>query len=174
MSNLRRRERRRQYAESSESGEEMLKKRLYTLHGNNAIIWARWQQQIKFLGWIVFFYAGYHSYNDLIYHYQNNKHLEFIPNILDCLWQIAVHIITAINALFVRQYINLYPSPKSKMWLFYIWPISIIECLFIMHSFPMGTFYLLLCLAMVYFVDSQQEVFKATKGDIHKLASKHQ
>ena len=170
MSNLRRRQRRREYAESSESGQEMLRKKLNTLHGNNAIIWARWQQQIKFLGFIVFFYAGYHSYNDLIFHYNNNKHLPFMDNILDCLWQILVHIITAINALIIRKYIDLYPSPKAKKWLLYILVISTVECLFLMHSFPMGTFYLLISLSMVYFVDTQQKIFKQTKTDLQKLS----
>eukprot|EP00483_Globobulimina_turgida_P007975 UN07991 len=173
MSNLRRRQRKREMADSTESGEEMIKRKLNLLHGNNAIIWARWQQQIKILGFIVFFYAAYHSFYDLTYHYENNKHLSFWPNILDCLWQISVHLITGINALLIRQYITTYPSPKSKNWLFYVWPISIVECLFIMHSFPMGTFYLLICLGMVYFVDSQQKVFKSTRNDINKLASKH-
>eukprot|EP01084_Bolivina_argentea_P193324 331688_1 len=163
MSNLRRRARRREYAESCESGEEMIKRKLNTLHGNNAIIWARWQQQIKFLGFVVFLYAAYHSYHDLMRHYANNKHLPLWANILDCFGQILVHIITGINALLARQYITTYPSPKSKTWLWYVWPVSIIECLFITHSFPMGTFYLLICLAMVYFVDAQQQVFKSTR-----------
>ena len=57
MSKLRRRQRQREYADSTKSGEEMLQMKLRTLHGTNAIIWARWQQQIKFLGWIVLFHA---------------------------------------------------------------------------------------------------------------------
>eukprot|EP01084_Bolivina_argentea_P207008 353289_1 len=172
MSTSRRRQRQREMADSTAGGEEMLRRKLNALHGNNAIIWARWQQQIKILGFIVLFYACYHSYHDLTHHYENNKHLPFWENILDCLGQILVHIITGINALLTRQYITLYPSPRAKNWLFYAWPISIIECLFIMHSFPMGTFYLMICLGMVYFVDSQQKIFKDTRNGLHKLASK--
>ena len=173
MSTRRRRQRQRDNAESTESADEMLRRKLNTLHGNNAIVWARWQQQIGLMGFVVFFYAAYHSYSDLMHHYENNKHLPFWSNIMDCLWQILVHIVTAINALMTRKYIATYPSPKSRKWLFYVWPISAIECMFITHSFPMGTFYLLICLGMVYFIDSQQKIFKTPKRDIHKLADKY-
>ena len=171
-SRQRRKQRQRETVDSTESSEELLRRKLNTLHGNNAIIWAKWQNQIKIMGIFVFLYALYHSYTDLTVHYANNQHLEFTDNVLDCLWQISVHMTTGINALLTRQYITNYPSPNTRNWLLYAWPTSVIECMYITHAFPMGTFYLLVCLGMVYFVDSQQKTFKSTRRDINKLASK--
>ena len=175
MSTARRRRRQREIenVDSSESSDEKLRRKLDRLHGSNALVWARWQQMIGMLGFIVFFYAAFHSYHDVVRHYRNNAHLPFWSNVADCLWQITVHIITAVNALTIRQYIKSYPSPQSKQWLLYLWPISVAECMFILHSFPMGTFYLMLCLGMVYFIDSQQEKFKKTKDEIQKMTKQH-
>ena len=160
MSSRRRRQRRQEMADSTESGSEMLRKKINKLHYSNARIWGEWQSQVTFIGWFVIIYAVYHAINDLREHFNNNQHLALFENVLDCLWQILVHIVTGINAYLIRQYIKTYPLPQAKKWLFYILPISTFECMFIMHAFPMGTFYLMVCLSMVYFIDYQGDVFK--------------
>lgn len=171
MSGNRRRKRTAQRMDGTESGEELIRQRLFRLQMENARLWGQWQSNIVFLGWLVLFYAIYHTVNDFIHHYSNNEHLPFLQNISKCIFDIFNHLITVLNAYLVRNYIKIYPEPGSKKWLKYAWIASTFECfcIFLHKAFPMGTFYLMISMSMVYFIDYQSSRFQETIRDFKKM-----
>ena len=105
-------------------------------------------------------------------HYNNNKHLDIIYNILDCLYQISTHFVTFINVYVLKKYMSLYPDKKGDIWIRISYFISFIECLSFQHTFPIGTFYLVMCLFMVFFVTFNDRQMKSNLNKMKQMTNK--
>lgn len=159
-----RRRRKEVLRDSTKSGAEILDEKLARIQYESAHVSVRWIEGMSNLSFFIIIYAIFHIYKDSLEYIDAMEHDWELWHVLDILAHIGVHFFTIVNALFIKKYLK--SVEKDKKSLYYSIMMSMAEILFIMHSFPMGTFYLLVSMAILHFVEYQNKQVAQNIDDI--------
>ena len=161
-----RRRRQETLRDTNKSGEEILDEKLARIQYQSAHVAIQWWNGMSNLSLFIILYAIYHIYSDV------TKYIEQMDpsinwtfwNVFDIVSHIAVHIVTIINAFFIKKYLKSHSRDKNA--LYYSFFMSLLEILFIFHAFPMGAFYLFATMCIQNFMEYQHTDIKKSIANI--------